>query len=121
LPCALGEGSVVVHPDDNNRGVRCRPRDKRQPSEAARPEHRLVKHHGIRCDATQENDQIGEVRGRCRRLNVPLALEEAPERGPDPVIPRGDEHRNRRMDLDRLDGHGARIDGTPPDLIRARG
>lgn len=113
---------MVVHPDDHDRGTRSSPGKHRQPPDARGSEYRLVDDHGRRCHPAEKPEQVREVRGGSERLDPLLALEQPPERRPDPLVTRGDEDRHGRpAESERLHGHEQRIDGGGARLIRARG
>jgi hypothetical protein len=97
---------VFVHADDHHRRLRRGLRHHRQPRDPGGAEHRLVQHHHIRRDTTEETDEIRQVRGRTCRFDALFALEQSPERCPDPLVAGRDEHRHgRALDRSRLYGH----------------
>jgi hypothetical protein len=94
-----------MHSDDDRRRVGRGAADEGKPREPARSEHRFVEDHHINRDATEEADEVRQVRGRSRRLYPRLALEQAPERGSDAFVARDNEHRDRGIVCNRLHGH----------------
>lgn len=71
------------------------------------PENGLVEDHDVSRDATQQTDQISQVGGRPYRLDVRVALEDVPQRLPDPVVAgRDDDRHGGPVKWDELDGHG---------------
>lgn len=89
---------MVVHADHDQAGARRGARDDRQPREAGGPEHRLVDDHHVSGDVAQETDQVREVGGGARRRHARLALEQAPQRGPDPLVAGRDDDGDRWME-----------------------
>jgi hypothetical protein len=86
---------VIVHPDHDERRVRSSDRQRREPLRPRGAEHGLVDNRHRRRRALQQADQIGGVGGRRERLDVRLALEQAPQRLPDAVVASRDEDGDR--------------------------
>jgi hypothetical protein len=95
---------VIVHADHEERRARRGPGDHRQPPETGGSEHRFIDDDRVRCEPGEEANQVRQVGGRSDRLDARLVLEEAPERCPDPLVPRGDDDRDgRSIERTRLD------------------
>jgi hypothetical protein len=97
---------VVVHADDQERRARSGVRYHGQPPEPLGTEHRLVDDDRVSRNPAEEPDQLCQVGGRSDRLDARLALQEAAEPRPDPLVASGDEDRDgRSMERSRLHGH----------------
>jgi hypothetical protein len=86
---------MIVHPDHDDRCVRSSERERREPLRPGVAEHRLVDNRNRRRRALQEADQVGGICGGRERVDVRLALEQAPQRLPDAVVASRDEDRDR--------------------------
>jgi hypothetical protein len=97
---------MVVHPDDDDAGVRGGPAHHVQPLELG-SEHRVVEDDHSGPHPAHEADQICQVGRRPGRLDARLRVEQAPERRADPLIARCDDDRHRRSRYcGGLLGHG---------------
>jgi hypothetical protein len=85
---------VVVHPDDDERGVRRDLRQGRERAQAGAAQDGLLDDDDGRRQPLEQPDQVRQIGGRGQRLDSGLDLEQPPERGAHTLVARGDEDRH---------------------------
>jgi len=85
---------VVLHPDHDDAGLRRDLRELCERVQARVAQHGLLDEDHGGPQPAEQPDHVGEIRGRGKRLDAGLALEQLPERSPHALVPGGDEDRN---------------------------
>jgi hypothetical protein len=99
---------VIVHSDDENRRSRRRPSHERQRAETGGSEHRVVEDDDVSRNPIEQANEVRQVGGGADRLDAHLALEDIPERRPDPRVAGRDDDRDGSMERNGLSGHDAK-------------
>jgi hypothetical protein len=86
---------VVLHTDHDDAGLRRDLRELRERVQARVAQHRLLDEDHCGPQPVEQPHHVGEIRGRGKRVDAGLGLEQLPERSPHALVPDGDEHRHR--------------------------
>lgn len=86
---------MVLHPDDDDAGLRRDLRERCERVKARVAQHRLLDEGHGGPQPAEQPDHVREICGRRKRLDAGLALEQLPECGSHALVPGGDDDRNR--------------------------
>jgi hypothetical protein len=97
---------MVVHADHDERALRSRCDDRREPGDAVGSEHRLVDDHDGGRDVREQPREVLPARSCGERLDARLRLEEVPEGRSHGLVAGGHEDGDRGLgDVGRVRGH----------------